>query len=142
MSVLQGDSTKVDVKASITVKANENGHGWLYESVIIRLNSDYSINSIRSALKDIGLNQVVVRQGGGRDAILTFKSQEELKSNIQKIKDWFKDWSQFVLEWKPGIHVVQERCVWLKCHGLPLNLWNRIVYKQNLLMEISSKLSH
>ncbi|XP_028055800.1 uncharacterized protein LOC114259966 [Camellia sinensis] len=123
--VLQGDSTTVDVKASMTVKANENGHGWLYESVIIRLNSDYSINSIKFALKDIGLDQVVVRQGGGRDAILTFKSQEELKSNIQKIKDWFKDWSQFVLEWRPGIHVVQERCVSLKCHGLPLNLWNR-----------------
>ncbi|CAL5353797.1 unnamed protein product [Camellia sinensis] len=122
---LQGDSTMVDVKASMTVKANEDGHGWLYDSIIIRLNLDFSINSIRSALKDIGLDQVVARQGGSRDVILTFKSQEELQSNIQKIKDWFKDWSQFVLEWRPGIQIVQERCVWLKCHGIPLNLWNR-----------------
>ncbi|CAL5328178.1 unnamed protein product [Camellia sinensis] len=122
---LQGDSTMVDVKASMTVKANEDGHGWLYDSIIIRLNLDFSINSIRSALKDIGLDQVVARQGGGRDVILTFKSQEELQSNIQKIKDWFKDWSQFVLEWRPGIQIVQERCVWLKCHGISLNLWNR-----------------
>ncbi|KAL7211067.1 hypothetical protein ACSBR2_014032 [Camellia fascicularis] len=123
--VLQGESTMVDIKASMTVKANEDGHGWLYESIIIRLNSDFSINSIRSALKDIGLDQVVVRQGGGRDAILTFKSQKELRSNIQKIKDWFKDWSRFILEWRPGIQIDQERCVWLKCHGIPLNLWNR-----------------
>ncbi|CAL5331326.1 unnamed protein product [Camellia sinensis] len=123
--VLQGDSNMVDVKAGMTVKANEDGHGWLYESIIIRLNSDFSINSIRSALKDIGLDQVVVKQGGGKDAILTFKSQEELQSNIQKIKDWFKDWSKFILEWRPGIQIVQERCVWLKCLGIPLNLWNR-----------------
>lgn len=101
--VLQGATTMAAVKASMTIKANEGGHGWFYESVIIRLNSDFSINSIKSALKDNGLAQVVVRQGGGRDVILTFKSQEELQSNIQKIKDWFKDWS----------------------HGILLNLWNR-----------------
>ncbi|KAL7257768.1 hypothetical protein ACSBR1_003972 [Camellia fascicularis] len=50
--VLQRGMTMAAVKASITVKVNEDGHGWLYESVIIRLNSDFSINSIRFALKD------------------------------------------------------------------------------------------
>ncbi|KAL7213606.1 hypothetical protein ACSBR2_016186 [Camellia fascicularis] len=60
--VLQGDSTMSDVKASMTIKANEDGRSWLYESVIIRLNSDFSFNSIRSALKDIGLDQVVARR--------------------------------------------------------------------------------
>lgn len=123
--VLSGASNLGDAKASMTVKANEDGHSWLYESVVIRMNSDFSINSIRSALKDIGLDQVVVRKGGGRDVILTFKSKEELQSNIQQIKDRFKDLSQYVLEWRPGIQINQERSVWLKCQGIPLNLWNR-----------------
>ncbi|GMP84960.1 hypothetical protein CsSME_00038289 [Camellia sinensis var. sinensis] len=46
---------------TMTIKVNEDGHGWLYESIIIKLNSDYYISSIRSALKDNGLPQVVVR---------------------------------------------------------------------------------
>ncbi|KAL7181445.1 hypothetical protein ACSBR1_040352 [Camellia fascicularis] len=71
-----------------------------------------------------GLDRVVVRKEGGCDVVLTSKSQEELKSNICNIKEWFKEWIQFVVEWKPGFHLEQERCLWLRCYGIPLNLWN------------------
>ncbi|KAL7214783.1 hypothetical protein ACSBR1_027047 [Camellia fascicularis] len=88
--VLKGDTRSMTRTTVMTIKVNEDGHGWLYESVIIRLHSDYSIHSIRKALKEKGLDQVVVREGGGHDVILTFKSQEELKSNIHSIKEWFQ----------------------------------------------------
>ncbi|KAL7230023.1 hypothetical protein ACSBR2_008549 [Camellia fascicularis] len=100
---------------NMTIKVNEVGHGWLYESVIIKLRSDYSTSSIKKALKENGLDQVEVRERGGRDVVLTFKSQEELKSNIHSIKEWFQDWSQFILEWKLLVHIEQKRCVWLRC---------------------------
>ncbi|KAL7197605.1 hypothetical protein ACSBR2_020194 [Camellia fascicularis] len=123
--VLKGDTRSTTRTAAMTIKVNKDGHGWLYESVIIRLHFDYSIHSIRKALKEKGLDQVVVREGGGRDVVLTFKSQEELKSNIHSIKEWFQAWSLFVLEWNLGVHTQQERYVWLRCQGIPLNLWNR-----------------
>ncbi|KAL7248896.1 hypothetical protein ACSBR1_011139 [Camellia fascicularis] len=123
--VLKGDTRSTTGSAATTIKANDDGHRWLYESVIIKLHSDYSIHSIRKALKEKGLHQVVVKEGGGHDVILTFQSQEELKSNILSIKEWFQAWSLFVLEWNPGVHIQQERCVWLRCQGIPLNLWNR-----------------
>ncbi|KAL7235781.1 hypothetical protein ACSBR1_019131 [Camellia fascicularis] len=90
-----------------------------------RLRSDYSTSNIKKALKENRLDQIEVREGGCRDVVLTFNSQEELKSNIHSIKEWFQDWSQFVLEWKLEVHVEHERCVWLRCQGIPLNLWNR-----------------
>ncbi|XP_028061620.1 uncharacterized protein LOC114265048 [Camellia sinensis] len=121
--VLKGG--KLNGEACTTIKANEDGHGWLYDSVIIRLKLDYTVNSIREALEEKGISQVVVRKGGGRDVVVTFNSQEEMQSNVHNLKVWFKEWSNFVLEWQPGLQIQQERCVWLSCFGIPLNLWNR-----------------
>lgn len=28
-------------------------------------------------------------------------------------------------EWKPDFHYEQERCLWLRCYGIPLNFWNK-----------------
>ncbi|KAL7212078.1 hypothetical protein ACSBR2_014862 [Camellia fascicularis] len=123
--VLKGDTTIVAKKACMTIKVNEDGHGWLYESAIIRLKAKYSTQNVKTALKENGLDQVMVRNRGGRDVVLTFKSQEELKANICKIKEWFKNWNQFVMEWNLEFHIQQERCVWLRCYGIPLNIWNR-----------------
>ncbi|KAL7218938.1 hypothetical protein ACSBR2_012077 [Camellia fascicularis] len=82
-------------------------------------------NTPIEARNEKGLKQVLVRKGGGRDVVLTFNSQEELKSNIYNIKEWFREYSQSVGEWKPGFHYEQGRCFWLRCYGIPLNFWNR-----------------
>ncbi|GMP79618.1 hypothetical protein CsSME_00035095 [Camellia sinensis var. sinensis] len=117
--VLQG------VNTSTSIKVTEEGNGWLYGSAIIRLNTERSFHSVRQGLKEKGLEHILVRKGSGRDIILTFNTQEELKSNIGNLKAWFKDLSQFVVEFKTGNHFVQERCVWLRCCGIPLHVWNR-----------------
>ncbi|CAL5367197.1 unnamed protein product [Camellia sinensis] len=123
--VLKGVTPTMARKECLSVKANEDDLGWLYSSVIVRFNSEFSTINIGNVLKKKGLDHVRVRKGGGRDIVLTFKFQEELKSNICNIKEWFKEWSQFVVEWKPGFYLEQERCVRLRCYGIPLNLWNR-----------------
>ncbi|KAL7264043.1 hypothetical protein ACSBR1_002075 [Camellia fascicularis] len=126
--VLKRVTPTVAGKANLSLKVIEEGHGWLYDSAIVRLNTEYPTHYIENALNEKGLDQVLVRKEGGRDIVLTFKSQEELDSNIGNIKEWFKDWIQFVVEWKPGFHIEQERCVWLRCYGIPLNLWNRSTF--------------
>ncbi|KAL7248610.1 hypothetical protein ACSBR2_003365 [Camellia fascicularis] len=42
-------------KAITTIKVNEEGHGWLYDSAIIRFKAEYSTHSIIKALKEKGL---------------------------------------------------------------------------------------
>ncbi|CAL5403827.1 unnamed protein product [Camellia sinensis] len=37
---------------------------------------------------------------------------------------WIKEWCESIKEWKKGMVIEQERCVWLCCCGVPLNLWN------------------
>ncbi|KAL7213452.1 hypothetical protein ACSBR2_016055 [Camellia fascicularis] len=96
--VLKGEPPTAASNVSMTIKVDEVGHGWLYDNVIIRLNAKYSTHDIGKALKANGLDQVLVRQWGGCDVVLTFNSPEELKSNICNIKEWFKDWSQFSVE--------------------------------------------
>ncbi|KAL7170882.1 hypothetical protein ACSBR2_035690 [Camellia fascicularis] len=123
--VLKGDASVLDGNSNITLKVHEEGNGWLYDSVIVRFDAELTTHSIMKALAEKGLEQVEVRKGGGRDILLSFKSTNELQSNIGKIREWLKGWSQFVMVWKPNLHLQQERCVWLRCYGIPLHLWNR-----------------
>ncbi|GMP36756.1 hypothetical protein CsSME_00008773 [Camellia sinensis var. sinensis] len=94
------------VNTNTSIKVTEEGNGWLYESAIIRFNTEHSIHSVREALKEKGLEHILVRKGGGRDVILTFNNQEDLTSNIDNLKAWFKDLSQFVAELKSGKHLI------------------------------------
>ncbi|KAL7221578.1 hypothetical protein ACSBR1_023520 [Camellia fascicularis] len=55
--VLKGVRPTVAEKASLTIKANEDGLGWLYDSVIVRLNTEYSIINIENVLKEKDLDQ-------------------------------------------------------------------------------------
>ncbi|CAL5334029.1 unnamed protein product [Camellia sinensis] len=111
IEVLKGVTPTVAKKESLSIKANEEDLEWLHGSVIVRFISKFSTVNIGNILKEKGLDHVMVRKEGGRDLVLTFKSQEEPKSNLCNIKEWFKEWSQFVMEWKPGFFLEQERCV-------------------------------
>ncbi|KAL7235563.1 hypothetical protein ACSBR1_018954 [Camellia fascicularis] len=97
--VLKGVSPTVVGKANLSLKVNDDGHGWLYDSAIVRLNTKYPTHYIENALKEKEVDQVLVRKGRGRDIVLTFESQEELKSNICNIKEWFKEHIQ--QHWRP-----------------------------------------
>ncbi|CAL5376656.1 unnamed protein product [Camellia sinensis] len=125
--VLKGDTSAAEgnTNTNITIKAKEEGNGWLYESAIVRFNNEHSTHNILKVLEEKGMEQIEVRKGGGRDVIISFNSTTALQSNIGKIKEWFKDVSQSVMEWRPDYHLQQERCVWLRCYGIPLHLWSR-----------------
>lgn len=67
--VLKEEPPTAASNVSMTIKVDEVGYGWLYDSVIIRLNAKYSTHDIGNALKANGLDQVLVRQGGGCDVV-------------------------------------------------------------------------
>ncbi|KAL7247056.1 hypothetical protein ACSBR2_002049 [Camellia fascicularis] len=110
---------------TVTVKAEEIGNGWLYESLLLRLKAKYATVNMKTELEARGMKDVVVRKGGGRDLILSFNSNEEMKLKMIDVKVMFGDWCEEEVTGDVGKVLEQERCVWISCYGIPLNLWNR-----------------
>ncbi|KAL7214301.1 hypothetical protein ACSBR1_026670 [Camellia fascicularis] len=109
---------------SITVKADEIGNGWLYESVVVRLKENYANTNLKNEIEAIGVEDVLVRESGGRDMVFTFKSMEEMILKLKPIKELIMDWCEVISEGKSSMVLEHERNLWLSCYGIPLNLWN------------------
>ncbi|KAL7200744.1 hypothetical protein ACSBR1_032636 [Camellia fascicularis] len=77
-----------------------------------------------------GAKDILVREGGGGDVIISFNSKEAKASNIILLKSWSNDWCEYITEWRPGMYLQQERCVWISCYGVPPNLWNSVTFRK------------
>ncbi|KAL7191445.1 hypothetical protein ACSBR2_023512 [Camellia fascicularis] len=106
---------------NITLKAEEIGNRWLYESVVVRLNESYNL---KKKIEAIGVEDVLVRESGGRDVVFTFRSKEEMALKLKPIKELILEWCKDISKGKSGLVLEQEMSVWLSCYGIPLNLWN------------------
>ncbi|CAL5340797.1 unnamed protein product [Camellia sinensis] len=113
----------------LSVVAHEAGNGWLYDSFIVKLKSFYSFSNFQKAVMEKGPAEILVRRGG-RMAVVSFKSSDDMKENAPILKDCFNEWCESVSEWKRYGHIEQERGVWLSCYGVPLNLWSSDTFKK------------
>ncbi|GMP47690.1 hypothetical protein CsSME_00015322 [Camellia sinensis var. sinensis] len=111
-------------QSRLVVKTREVGNAWLYESAIIRLHYHVTKAEFKHESQSKGLRQGRIRDGGGRDIVITFSSTEEKAEGVRLMQDWLHEWGEFVLDWKAGTHIEQERCTWISCYGVPLNLWS------------------
>ncbi|XP_028122359.1 uncharacterized protein LOC114319533 [Camellia sinensis] len=109
---------------NILLKAEEAGNGWLFESIIVRLKAQFADVSLKKELAAIGVEDIMVRESGGRDVVITFKSKEERALKLSAIKELITEWCEDITEGQSGQVLEQERCVWLSCYGIPLHLWN------------------
>lgn len=110
--------------SNISIQVNEEGNGWLYDSVIVRLKSQHLVVEFEEELKNRGMGDVQIRVGGGRDIVLTFQSVEIMTEKLKTMEGWIQLWSESVKVWQKGMILDQERFVWLTCYGVPLNLWS------------------
>ncbi|KAL7252674.1 hypothetical protein ACSBR1_007274 [Camellia fascicularis] len=90
-------------KGNITLKAEEIGNGWLYESVVVRLKDKFANVNLKKEFEEIGMEDVLIRESGGRDVVLTFKSKEEMVLKLQPIKELILDWCDAIFEGKAGL---------------------------------------
>ncbi|KAL7230380.1 hypothetical protein ACSBR2_008798 [Camellia fascicularis] len=81
----------------VTVKAEEIGNGWLNESVILRMKTKHENVNLKMELEERRMKEIVVRKGGGRDMILSFKSKKEMNSKVKDVKEMIGDWSEDVV---------------------------------------------
>ncbi|CAL5382247.1 unnamed protein product [Camellia sinensis] len=65
-----------------TIKVDELGNLWLYENMIMRLKVAYFVQQVKNELIKKWVNNVLVREGCGRDAIISFSSKEEIAVDV------------------------------------------------------------
>ncbi|KAL7248378.1 hypothetical protein ACSBR2_003154 [Camellia fascicularis] len=111
-------------QSRLVVKTREVGNAWLYGSVIIRLHHHVTKADFKHESRSRGVRKRRIRDRGGRDIVITFSSTEEKAEGVRLMQGWLDEWGEFVLDWKAGMHIEQERCTWLSCYGVPLNLWS------------------
>ncbi|XP_028121892.1 polyadenylate-binding protein 1-A-like [Camellia sinensis] len=46
-----------------------------------------------------------IRDGGGRDIVITFSSTEEKVEGVRLMQGWLNEWGEFVFNWKAGMHI-------------------------------------
>ncbi|KAL7212350.1 hypothetical protein ACSBR2_015102 [Camellia fascicularis] len=112
------------VSEKVVIKAYEEGNGWRHESLVVRLSSFLAEKEFRAEPCSRGLKDVIVRECGGRIVLLTFSSVQQMKEGKVQLQNWGQKWCDSVEEWEDGQFVEQERCVWLYCFGIPINLWS------------------
>ncbi|KAL7246551.1 hypothetical protein ACSBR2_001612 [Camellia fascicularis] len=119
--VVQNDATAE--KKRMVVKVREAGNGWLYESLLVVLNSFTAFNEFKDEVK-ARMEGVRVRSGGGRLAVLTFSSKQQMNDARACMDNWISEWSDYITDWEKGKSIRSERCVWITCMGVPLNVWS------------------
>ncbi|CAL5440235.1 unnamed protein product [Camellia sinensis] len=108
----------------VVIKTFEEGNGWRYESLVVKLCSFLASKEFRAELYKRGMKDVIARECGGRLVLLTFSPVQQMKEGKAKMGTWFQEWCDSVEEWREGHFVEQERCVWLCCCGIPIILWS------------------
>ncbi|KAL7182727.1 hypothetical protein ACSBR1_041419 [Camellia fascicularis] len=123
------DVVKGGGEDGLVVMGNEEGNGWLYESAIVKLKMGYVFLDFENMVHLIGSKDIVVRRGGGKDVVLTFKSVEDIKVRMEQLDVCLKEWCCSVMEWRRGLVLDQKRTVWLCCYGFKSigKLWGEVV---------------
>ncbi|KAL7172767.1 hypothetical protein ACSBR2_032274 [Camellia fascicularis] len=119
--VVQNDT--IAEKKRIVVKVREVGNGWLYESLLVVLNSFTAFNEFKDEV-EARMEGVRVRSGGGRLAVLTFSSKQQMNEARACMDNWISEWSDCITDWEKWKSIGSERCVWITCMGVPLNVWS------------------
>ncbi|XP_028062222.1 serine/arginine-rich splicing factor 2-like [Camellia sinensis] len=86
----------------IYLKAEEFGNGWLLESVVIRLKAQYADVNLKKELEGIGIEDIMVRESGGRDVVITFRSKEERTLKLPPMKELILEWCEDIVDGESG----------------------------------------
>ncbi|GKV32816.1 hypothetical protein SLEP1_g41389 [Rubroshorea leprosula] len=63
-----------------------------------------------------------IRAMGGKLVLLDCDDKNELKDLVESASEWLGQWFAEVKPWSPEM-VADERFVWIRCQGAPLNVW-------------------
>ncbi|KAL7209634.1 hypothetical protein ACSBR1_031233 [Camellia fascicularis] len=125
-ALVRGGASKSE---KVVIRAYEEGNGWLYESLVVKLSSFLAVEDFKAELYNRRMRDVIARDNGGRIVVLTFSSIQQMQEGKEQIGRWGKKWCDSVEEWGKNQFEEQERCVWSNCFGIPINLWSVTTFR-------------
>ena len=91
----------------LTINVVEEGNEWLYTSAIVRLKPMRDAEEFKQELKSRGIGGIQVRNGGGRDMVMTFDSVKGMQESLKSMEGWIHVWSVSIKKWKEGLAIEQ-----------------------------------
>ncbi|GLT45722.1 hypothetical protein SLA2020_195340 [Shorea laevis] len=95
---------------------------WLEGCSVGTLRSLQLAPVIQERLYMEGMFAIKTKTMGGKLILLEGDDKEELKEIVENAKQWLNQWFDDIKPWSPNM-VATERFVWLKCLGVPLQVW-------------------
>ncbi|KAL7230692.1 hypothetical protein ACSBR2_009050 [Camellia fascicularis] len=94
-ALLSGDDR---ANEKVVIKAYEEGNGWGYESLVVRLSSFLAFKDFREELCKRGMRDVVTREGIGKLILLTFPTAQHMQEGKRQLQGWGKQWCDSINE--------------------------------------------
>ncbi|GKV27391.1 hypothetical protein SLEP1_g36564 [Rubroshorea leprosula] len=108
--------------AGIEYNIKEEEYAWLEGCYVGTAHLVEMVRNLQEKFYMEGYFSCRVRAMGGKLVLLDCEDKEELKDLVEMAADWLGQRFEEVRPWKPNL-VAQERFVWIRCHGAPLNAW-------------------
>jgi len=106
----------------IQLTVDSEQFSWLEGSYVGCLKEAPCMQSIKESFIMGGFNRVRLRYLGERYVLLSCDEGEGLSKIIVDNKAWFDEVFVLIIPWDDSF-VVKERLVWIRCRGVPLQLW-------------------
>ncbi|GKV21933.1 hypothetical protein SLEP1_g31856 [Rubroshorea leprosula] len=100
----------------------EEEYSWLEGCFVGKVHSVEMVRNLQEKFYMEGYFSCRIRAMGGKMVLLDCEDKEELKDLVEMASDWLAQWFEEVSPWTPE-KVASERFVWIRCQGVPLNVW-------------------
>ncbi|GKV25194.1 hypothetical protein SLEP1_g34664 [Rubroshorea leprosula] len=97
-------------------------YAWLKGCYVGTVHSVEMVRNLQEKFYMEGYFSYRIRAMGGKMVLLDCEDKEELKDLVEMASDWLSQWFEDVCPWTPEA-IANERFVWIKCQGAPLNVW-------------------
>ncbi|XP_057432943.1 uncharacterized protein LOC130725766 [Lotus japonicus] len=104
------------------------GEDWLQRSMVGTIKNLDTIPLLQDAFMLEGNATVQVRYMGDDLVLITGPEGVELEGILQEAEEWLKEFVVKLQPWSPSI-AFTCRVTWVRCYGVPLNLWSLECFK-------------
>ncbi|GKV25593.1 hypothetical protein SLEP1_g35004 [Rubroshorea leprosula] len=111
-----------DTWAGFEYNSSQEDSSWLEGCYVGTTHSVEMVRNLQEKFYMEGYFSCRIRAMGGRLVLMDCEDKDELKDLVESASEWLGQWFEKVCPWTPNL-VAEERFVWIKCQGVPLNVW-------------------
>ncbi|GKV09634.1 hypothetical protein SLEP1_g21105 [Rubroshorea leprosula] len=123
------DAASKETDVVLEFQANKEEKEWLKNYYVGQMHKLDGLMSLQDRLLVEGFFSIKVTPMGGNLMLIHCEDTEEVDTLLKEGNDWLKNWFEDVRPWSQT-EVAKERFTWIRCFGVPLNVWNDEFFKR------------